>query len=72
MEKADAREGHRDTVFVAGHDDMIIAHRTTGLCDELHTALVGALDIVAEGEEGVRAKCHLRILGNPGLFLFHR
>ena len=53
VEQAYASEGHGDTIFIAGHDDMIVAHGATSLGNELHTALVGALDIVTEGEESV-------------------
>ena len=53
MEQTYPREGHGNAVLVAGHDHMIVAHATTCLGDELHTALMGALDIVAKGEEGV-------------------
>ena len=55
VEQAHASEGHGDAVFVAGHDDMVVANRAAGLCDILHATLVGALDIVAEGEEGITA-----------------
>ena len=51
VEEADAGEGHSYAVFIASLDDIVITHRTTSLGDELHTALVGALDVVAEGEE---------------------
>ena len=37
--------------------------------DVLHAALVGALDVVAEGEEGIGTEGHLGVLGNP-CFLF--
>ena len=53
MKQSYASKCHCDAVLVAGHDDMIVAHGAAGLGDELHTALMGALDIVAEGEEGV-------------------
>ena len=53
VEQADTGEGHRDTVLVAGHDDMIVADAATSLGDELHTTLMGTLDVVAEGEEGI-------------------
>ena len=72
VEQADACEGHRDAVLVAGHDDMIVAYAATSLGYELHTALMSTLDIIAEGEEGVRAKGHLCVLSNPGFLLFHR
>ena len=72
MEQSHACEGHSDAVLVAGHDDMIVADGATSLGDKLHTTLVGTLDVVAEGEEGIRAKGHLRVLGYPGFLLFHR
>ena len=53
VEQADAGEGHGDAVLVAGHDDMIVADGASSLGDELHATLMGTLDIVAEGEEGV-------------------
>ena len=53
VEQANASERHGNGVFVAGHDDMVVANRTASLGDILYAALVGALDIVAEGEEGV-------------------
>ena len=72
MEQSYAREGHRDTVLVAGHDDMIVADAATSLGNELHTALMSTLDIVAEGEESIRSKSNLRVLGDPGFLFFHR
>ena len=51
---------------------MVVADGAAGLSDELHAALVGALHVVAEGEESVAAQRHARILGNPFLFLFAR
>ena len=53
MEQSYASEGHSDAVLVAGHDDMIVADASTCLGDKLHTALMGTLDIIAEGEEGI-------------------
>ena len=55
MEKTYAGEGHGDTIFIASHDDMVVAHTATSLGNEFHTALVGTFDVVAEGEEGIRA-----------------
>ena len=49
---------------------MVVAHRAAGLCDILHAALVGPLDVVAEGEEGVAAQCHVRVLCYPCFLLF--
>ena len=51
---------------------MVVAHGAAGLCDILHAALVGTLYIVAEGEEGITAQTHLRVLGNPLLLLCQR
>ena len=72
MEQPDACKRHSDAVFVASHDDMIVADAATSLGDELHATLMGTLDIVAEGEEGIRAEGYLRVLGYPGFLLFHR
>ena len=55
VEQTDACKRHRDTVFVAGFNDMIVTYRAACLGDVFHAALVRALDVVAEGEEGVRA-----------------
>ena len=65
MEKTHACEGHRDAILVAGVDNMVVADGATGLGDVLHTALVGALDVVSEGEEGITTQCHARVLGYP-------
>ena len=70
VEQSYACEGHSDAVLVAGHDDMIVTDAATSLGNELHTTLMSTLDIVTEGEERIRAKSHLRVLGNPGLLLF--
>ena len=48
VEQAYTGECHGDGVFVAGHDDMVVANGTACLGDILYAALVGALDIVAE------------------------
>lgn len=50
---------------------MVVTDGATSLGNELHTTLMGTLDIVTEGEEGVRAESHLGILGNP-LFLLSK
>ena len=70
VEQADASEGHGDVVLVTGHDDMVVADGATGLGDVLDPTLVGTLDIVAEGEEGVGAEGYAGVLGNPGALLF--
>ena len=69
MEQSNACECHCDAVLVASHDDVVVADAATGLCNILHTALVGALHIVAEWEEGIATKADASILGYPGLFL---
>ena len=53
VEQSYASEGHGDAILVAGLDHVVVAYRTTSLGDEFHTALMGTLDIVAEGEEGI-------------------
>ena len=53
VEQSYARECHGDAILVTCHDDMVVAHRSAGLGYELHTALVGTLDIVAKGEESI-------------------
>ena len=50
---------------------MVVTDRAASLCNELYTALVGTLDVVAEGEEGVRAQRHLGVLSYPLLLLSH-
>ena len=53
MEQSYASECHGDAILVAGLDDIIVANAAAGLCNIFHAALVGALDVVAEGEEGI-------------------
>ena len=68
VEKSNARKRHSDAVLVASHYHMVVANRATCLGYELHAALMGTLNIVAEGEEGIRTKGYLRVLGNPAFF----
>ena len=42
---------HDHPVFIACIDHIVVSHRTSRLRDILHTAPVGALDIVAKWEE---------------------
>lgn len=58
MEQADTGERHSHVVLVAALDDSVVTHRTAGFCHILHAALIGAFDIVAEGEEGVGTQGH--------------
>ena len=53
MEQADTGECQYHVVFVAGCDDILITDGTARLCDILNAALVSALNVVAEGEEGI-------------------
>ena len=62
VEQPYACEGHCNPILIASLDDIVISHAATGLGDKLHTALMGALDIIAEGEECITAQCHLRVL----------
>ena len=72
VEQTNTREGHRNPILIAGLDHIVISHAAAGLGDELHAALMGALDVVAEGEERITAQCHLRVLGNPSLLPLRR
>ena len=58
MEQSHASKCHSDAVLVAGHDDMIIANRAASLSNVLYATLVGALNVVAKGEESIRAEGH--------------
>ena len=66
------RHGHGHVVFVGRLDDIVIADGAAGLGDVGHAALVGALDVVAEREEGVGAEGDASFFLEPGLLLFTR
>ena len=68
MEQANTSEGHGDAILVARHDNMVVAYAATSLGNILHATLMGTLDIVAKGEEGITTQTYLGVLGNP-LFL---
>ena len=53
MEQADVGHRHCDAVFVAGLDDVVVADGAAALRDVGDAALMRALDVVAEREEGV-------------------
>ncbi len=53
MEQTHAGKGHGDIVFVGCHDDMVVAYRSSGLCNKPHAAFMCPLHIVAKGEEGI-------------------
>ena len=60
MEQAHAGERHRHVVPVARFDHIVVAHGAARLSHIRHTRRRGALDIVAEREERVRAEGHTR------------
>ena len=47
---------HTDVVFVAAVDGFLVAHRTSRLHNRSDACLVGQLDAVLEGEEGIRGQ----------------
>ena len=53
MEQSNTSKCHGDAVFVARHDHMVVANASACLGNKLYTTLMGTLDVVAEGEEGV-------------------
>ena len=69
MEQADAGEGHYHVIFITGCDDILITDGTARLCDILNAALVRTLNVVAEGEEGVGTKGHVRS-SDPAMRVF--
>ena len=72
VEQSHASECHGNAVLVAGHDDMVVTHAAASLSNVLYATLVGTLNVVTEGEEGIRAESHLGVLGYPLLLLCHR
>ena len=72
MEQTDACECHRHSVFIADFDHVVVTDRSARLCDIFYAALVCALDIVAEREEGVRSESHILHLVEPCALLFFR
>ena len=65
VEQSYSCEAHCHAVFVACLDNIVIADRTTRLCDILDAALVSALDIVAEWEESIRTEADILHLVKP-------
>ena len=65
MEQTDACECHRHSVLIADFDHIVVTDRSARLCDIFYAALVCALDIVAEREEGVRSESHILHLVEP-------
>ena len=69
MEQPDAAECHCDAVLVAGVDDLLVADGAAGLDDGRHAGTACALDVVAEGEERIRAEADAGDMAQV-LFLF--
>ena len=59
-------ERHRNAVLVAGVDDLLVPDGAARLHNGGHAAAAGALDVVAEGEEGVAAQGNAGDGGQPG------
>ena len=68
MEQPYSGEAHHDSVLVAGVDDIVVTDRAAGLCDVVDAALVGAFNIVAEGEECVGTNGNAAVLVEPSAF----
>ena len=56
VEESHSGKCHYHTVLITALDNEVVADRSAGLGDVLNAALLSALDIVAEGEEGIRAE----------------
>src|SRR5699024_10153463 len=69
MEQTDPCKCHRHAVLIACLDHVVVTDRTARLSHILHSALMGALDIVSEREECIRTKRHIRQLIKPCPFL---
>ena len=67
MEQTDSRKAHRNTMLVAGFNDLSVTDRSTRLCDILHAASECTLNIIAEWEERIGAKRYISCLGKPCL-----
>ena len=64
------RESHCDPITIADGDNVIVTDGAAGLRDIGNTALMGALDVVAEGEKGVGPKRDAGGGCQPVLFFF--
>ena len=65
VKQTNTGECHRHSVFVAHIDHVVVTDRATRLCDILHAALVGTLNIITEREEGVGTESHILHLVEP-------
>ena len=51
VEKPNVRERHRDTVLVAGFNNVIIANGAARLRNEIDARLMSTFNVIAEREE---------------------
>ena len=70
MEQAKSRHGHRNAIFIARFDDIIIANRTASLSNIIDTAAMSPFDIIAKWEECIAPKSYAVELGNPSFLFF--
>ena len=63
-------EDHGDAVAITGLDDVVVPDGTAGLGDVGDAALLGALDVVPEGKEGVGGEGNAFGGGQPLFFRF--
>ena len=56
VEKTNVGESHGHIVLISGLDDNIILNGTTGLSNVLDTILGSTINVITEGEEGIRGK----------------
>ena len=53
MEQPDSRKGHHHSILITGCDHIVVSNRAAWLCNILHAAFMGALDVVPKREESV-------------------
>ena len=53
MEQPDSRKGHHHSILITGCDHIVVSNRAAWLCNILHAAFMGALDVVPKREEDV-------------------
>ena len=65
QEQPHAGVAHDHAVLVGGVGDVLVAGRAAGLGEGADAAGGGAVQVVAEGDEGVAAENHARAGGEP-------
>ena len=70
MEQTYTSEGHGYAILIACVNNMVIAYTTSCLGNIFHSALMGTLNVVPKGEEGIAAQCHVGVLCYPLFLLF--